>query len=130
MPTTTGALTSTESWTPTSSRCHRSCSLVASRSGRPTYAVVPLRETTLIASGSMPNRRRMSATAMYGRDVRYRRRLDVLGRLLADMGLAAVYPCGGRRVACPVAPRSALAEDAAEDEQHVGGPLGEPPHEI
>ena len=57
----------------------------ASRSGRPTYAVVPLREATLIASGSRPNRRRMSATAMYGRDVRYRRRLDVLGRLLADM---------------------------------------------
>src|SRR5688500_4533131 len=85
MPTTTGALTSTESWTPTSSRCQRSCSFVASRSGRPTYAVVPLRETTLIASGSRPNRRRMSATAMYGRDVRYRRRLDVLGRLDSDM---------------------------------------------
>src|ERR671914_2887526 len=90
-PTTTGACTSTESSTPTSSRCHRSWSLDASRSGRPTYAVVPLRETTLIASGSRPNRRRMSATAMYGRDVRYRRRLEVLGRLLADMGWTPVY---------------------------------------
>jgi hypothetical protein len=33
----------------------------------------------------------MSATAMYGRDVRYRRRLEVLGRLLADMGWPRVY---------------------------------------
>jgi hypothetical protein len=33
----------------------------------------------------------MSATAMYGRDVRYRRRLEVLGRLFADMGWRRVY---------------------------------------
>src|ERR671914_1020313 len=109
-PTTTGACTSTESSTPTSSRCHRSWSLVASRSGRPTYAVVPLRDTTLIASGSRPNRRRMSATAMYGRDVRYRRRLEVLGRLLADMGCwTPVYPS-------PAVLSRPLADDAAHDE--------------
>src|SRR5687768_5279943 len=140
MPTTTGALTSTESWTPTSSRCQRSWSFVASRSGRPTYAVVPLRETTLIASGSRPNRRRMSATAMYGRDVRYRRRLDVLGRLDADMSCVGSLRLRARWRGVPglrpgrkwARGRSHLpfAEHAAENEQDVGGPLGEPAHEI
>src|SRR6188508_2718467 len=124
MPTTTGACTSTDSSTPTSSRCQRSWSFVASRSGRPMYAVVPFRETTLIASGSSPNRRRMSATAMYGRDVRYRRRLEVLGRLEADMSCdRQVYP---RHVDLS----GTLPEDAAQDEQHVGRPLGKASHEV
>ena len=37
----------------------------------------------------------MSAIAMYGRDVRYRRRLEVLGRLLADMGYWTPIYCRG-----------------------------------
>jgi len=51
------------------------------------YADDPLRLIRTMASGSSsPNRRRSSATGTYGREHTKRRRLDVLGRLVADIG--------------------------------------------